>query len=41
MRLEGISRQTADYLAIRKKLADHGVTIISATEPTGNSPTEN
>ncbi len=39
-RLDRISRQTADYLAIRKKLADHGVTIISATEPTGNSPTE-
>src|SRR5690606_27970498 len=39
-RLDRISRQTADYLAIRKKLAECGVTIISATEPTGNSPTE-
>ncbi len=39
-RLDRISRQTADYLAIRKKLAEQGVTIISATEPTGNTPTE-
>lgn len=39
-RLDRISRQTADYLAIRKKLAENGVTIISATEPTGDSPTE-
>ena len=39
-RLDRVSRQTADYLAIRKKLAECGVTIISATEPTGNSPTE-
>jgi len=39
-RLDRISRQTADYLAIRKKLGECGVTIISATEPTGNSPTE-
>lgn len=39
-RLDRISRQTGDYLAIRKKLAENGVTILSATEPTGNSPTE-
>lgn len=39
-RLDRISRQTADYLAIRKKLAECDVTLISATEPTGNSPTE-
>lgn len=39
-RLDRISRQTADYLAIRKKLAEKEVTIISATEPTGDSPTE-
>ncbi len=39
-RLDRVSRQTADYLAIRKKLAENGVTIVSATEPTGNSPTE-
>ncbi len=39
-RLDRISRQTADYLAIRKKLAEKNVTIISATEPTGDSPTE-
>lgn len=39
-RLDRISRITADYLAIRKKLAENGVTIISATEPTGDSPTE-
>ncbi len=39
-RLDRISRQTADYLAIRKKLAESEINIISATEPTGNSPTE-
>ncbi len=39
-RLDRISRQTADYLAIRKKLAENGANIISATEPTGDSPTE-
>lgn len=39
-RLDRISRQTADYLAIRKKLAENGVNIISSTEPTGDSPTE-
>ncbi len=39
-RIDRISRQTADYLAIRKKLAEYGVALISATEPTGNSPTE-
>ena len=39
-RLDRISRQTADYLAIRKKLAAQGIELISATEPTGNSPTE-
>ena len=39
-RLDRISRQTADYLAIRKKLGEHGINIISATEPTGDSPTE-
>ena len=27
-------------LAIRKKLTENGVTIVSATEPTGDSPTE-
>lgn len=39
-RLDRVSRQTADYLAIRKKLAENGVAIISSTEPTGDSPTE-
>ena len=39
-RLDRVSRITADYLAIRKKLTENGVTIISATEPTGDSPTE-
>lgn len=39
-RLDRISRQTSDYLAIRKKLAENDVAVISATEPTGNSPTE-
>ncbi len=39
-RLDRLSRQTSDYLAIRKKLAENGVVILSATEPTGDSPTE-
>lgn len=39
-RLDRVSRQTSDYLAIRKKLSEHDVDIISSTEPTGNAPTE-
>ncbi|CAN5131111.1 recombinase family protein [soil metagenome] len=39
-RIDRISRQTQDYLVIRKKLTDYGISIISANEPTGNSPTE-
>ncbi|MBI3486199.1 recombinase family protein [Candidatus Daviesbacteria bacterium] len=39
-RIDRISRQTQDYLFIRKKLFDDGISIISANEPTGNSPTD-
>ncbi len=39
-RLDRMSRQAADYLAIRKRLGENGVNILSATEPTGDSPTE-
>ncbi len=39
-RLDRLSRQLQDYLAIRKKLADCEITLFSASEPTGNSPTE-
>lgn len=39
-RLDRVSRQTTDYLAIRKKLSEYDIKLISATEPTGNSPTE-
>ena len=39
-RLDRISRQTADYLAIRKKLTEIDITLISASEPTGDTPTE-
>jgi site-specific DNA recombinase len=39
-RLDRLSRQTSDYLLIRKRLFDAGIAIISANEPTGNSPTE-
>jgi site-specific DNA recombinase len=35
-----LARQTGDYLAIRKRLTDNGITIVSASEPTGESPTE-
>lgn len=39
-RLDRLSRQTQDYLAIRKRLFDYGISLMSANEPTGNSPTE-
>ena len=39
-RIDRLSRQTADYLALRKRLVDYNIAIISANEPTGNSPTE-
>ncbi len=39
-RLDRVSRQLQDYLAIRKKLAEYDIMIFSASEPTGNSPTE-
>ena len=39
-RLDRLSRSTADYLAIRKKLMEFEITLISTSEPTGNSPTE-
>jgi site-specific DNA recombinase len=39
-RLDRLSRQTSDYLSIRKSLIDCNVELISASEPTGTSPTE-
>lgn len=39
-RLSRISRQTADYLAIRNELSENDVTTIPSTEPTEDSPTE-
>src|ERR1700722_1208597 len=39
-RLDRLSRQTGDYLAIRKRLNDYGIILISTAEPTGDSPTE-
>ncbi len=39
-RLDRLSRQTGDFLAIRKRLAEYQIILISASEPTGNSPTE-
>ena len=39
-RLDRLSRQTGDFLAIRKRLAEYQILLISASEPTGNSPTE-
>ena len=38
--MDRLSRQTSDYLEIRKKLAGYNISIISTSEPTGNSPTE-
>lgn len=39
-RIDRVSRNTIDYLAIRNTLSDYGITVLSATEPTGSSPTE-
>ncbi len=39
-RLDRLSRQTSDYLEIRKRLAGYNISINSTSEPTGNSPTE-
>ena len=39
-RLDRLSRQTSDYLSIRRKLVECEIALISASEPTGNSPTE-
>lgn len=39
-RIDRVSRVTADYIAIRTKLEGLGISIISATEPTGSRPTE-
>ncbi len=39
-RIDRLSRVTVDYLAIKKKLAEYGISIISTSEPTGDSPTE-
>ncbi len=39
-RLDRLSRSTADYLAIRKKLMELEIVLVSASEPTGESPTE-
>jgi len=39
-RLDRLSRQTQDYLTIRKDMIESQITLISASEPTGNSPTE-
>lgn len=39
-RLDRLSRQTEDFLAIKRKLVEYNIALISANEPTGNSPTE-
>ncbi len=39
-RLDRLSRQTSDYLIIRKKLISYEIQLISASEPTGTSPTD-
>src|SRR3990167_3763770 len=39
-RLDRLSRQTSDYLAIRKNLFENGISIISASEPAGDKPTD-
>jgi len=39
-RLDRLSRQTSDYLSIRKSLISYDIELISASEPTGTSPTD-
>lgn len=39
-RIDRLSRQTSDYLDIRNKLAKYNITVVSANEPTGSSPTD-
>jgi site-specific DNA recombinase len=39
-KIDRLSRNTMDYLIIRKKLADFGIDFISATETTGKEPHE-
>lgn len=39
-RLDRLSRQTSDYLSIRKGLIECDVQLVSASEPTGTSPTD-
>ena len=39
-RLDRLSRKTADYLSIRKSLINYQIQLISASEPTGTSPTD-
>lgn len=39
-RLDRLSRQTSDFLSLRKRFYDMNISLISASEPTGNSPTE-
>ena len=39
-RLDRLSRQTSDYLSIRKILISNDIKLISASEPTGTSPTD-
>lgn len=38
-KIDRISRDTFDFLAVKKKLAEYGIRIISVTEPTEDSPT--
>lgn len=38
-KIDRISRETYDFLAIKKQLAKYGIRIISVTEPTENTPT--
>ncbi len=38
-KIDRISRETFDYLAIKRRLAEYGIRIISVTEPTEDNPT--
>ncbi len=39
-RLDRLSRQVGDFLAIKKKLKEYEIALLSTSEPTGNSATE-
>lgn len=40
-KIDRMARQTSDYLAIKKQLAEYGIKLLSTSEPTGTNPVDN